>query len=110
MTRLRRLALAALLALLPLPLSSLAALAERAALDGEGTAGMAARPTFVVEAAVRVPALSSASVASRLALPTDPVAATPRPEAWHAGAAQRAPPPEPGVRLALLGRRLLDGG
>ena len=108
MTRLRRLALAALLALLPLPLSSLAALAERAALDGEGTAGMAARPTFVVEAAVRVPALSS--VASRLALPTDPVAATPRPEAWHAGAAQRAPPPEPGVRLALLGRRLLDGG
>ncbi len=108
MIRLRLLALAVLLVLLPLPLSALAAQAAGAPDEGAG-AGMGARPHFVIEAGVRVPAATSASVASRLALPADQIGA-PHP----AASAQLSPLPRapraPGMRLALLGRLLLDGG
>ena len=104
----RLLALSALLVLLPLPLSSLHALASQVQSE-EGETGMAARPHFVVEAGVRVPAATSASVASRTLLP---MALTTAPPPAASGWLQVDPmaPRAPTVRLTLLGRLLLDGG
>ena len=105
----RLLTLASLLVLLPLPLSSLHSLAAQAQSE-EGETGMAARPHFVVEAGVRVPAATSASVASRLLLPAAVVAA---PAALVANGWLSVDPMAPRApiqRLMLLGRLLLEGG
>lgn len=104
----RLLALASLLVLLPLPLSSLHSLAH--AQSEEGETGMAARPHFVVESGVRVPAATSASVASRLLLPAAVVSAPPAPAASGWLDADPMAPRAPTERLMLLGRLLLDGG
>lgn len=104
----RLLTLATLLVLLPLPLSSLTSLATQAQGE-EGETGMAARPHFVVESGVRVPAATSASVASRLLLPAEVVSAPP-PAVHPWLGAEAVAPKAPIQRLALLGRLLLDGG
>lgn len=105
----RLLTLATLLVLVPLPLGSLHWLAPQAQAE-EGETGMAARPHFVVEAGVRVPAATSASVASRLLLPTAAAAAPPYPTAHGSQALPQLAGLAPTERLMLLGRLLLDGG
>lgn len=105
-----RLGLATLLSLLPLPLSSVAALAATEAPAEEGEWGMTARHSFVLEAGVRVPAAAPAPLAARFALPSSPVAAPPAEEAslWPVVGPPLSKPPT--LRLALLGKLLLDGG
>lgn len=105
----RLLTLATLLVLMPLPLSSLHSLATQVQTE-EGETGMAARPHFVVEAGVRVPAATTASVASRQLLPAAVVAAPPPPTANGFLHADPMAPRAPTHRLMLLGRLLLDGG
>lgn len=108
----RLLALSSLLVLLPLPLSSLNALAAQTQSEKgeEGETGMAARPYFVVEAGVRVPTATSASVASRGLLPVALTTAPPTPTAGGWLVVDPTAPRAPTVRLTLLGRLLLDGG
>ncbi len=105
----RLLALSGLLALLPLPLTSLAALTTQVQTE-EGETGMGARPHFVVEAGVRVPAATSASVASRSLLPSAVLSAPPAPSENRLVGAEVSAPRAPSERQALLGRLLLDGG
>ena len=105
----RLLALASLLVLLPLPLSSLHSLTAQSA-NEQGETGMAARPHFLVQAAVRVPAATSASVASRLLLPAAVTTAPPAPELNGWVSAVRPAPAAPTRFLSLLGKLLLDGG
>lgn len=103
-----RLALALLLAVLPLPLGS--ALANASLTTKEtGDASMGASLPFVLEAG-RVTVQGASTVDGRTALPSTVTSAPSAARASLAARSARAAPITPGERLLLYGRLMLEGG